>query len=54
MTVRIDNQQKTMFDQKATQAIQNIRNDAQNRPELTLEEINTEINSAREERQKTL
>ena len=93
MTVRIDNQQKAMFDQlceqfgmsantainifvrqvirnrcipfviaapeqeddlraKAIKAIQDIRKDAQNRPELTLEEINAEINAVREARQK--
>ena len=93
MTVRIDNQQKAMFDQlceqfgmsantainifvrqvirlrripftiaaseptdddirvKAIQAILNIREDARNKPELTLEEINAEINAVREARQ---
>lgn len=96
MTVRIDNQQKAMFDQlceqfgmsantainvfvrqvirlrripftiaaaepidddirtKAIKAIQDIREDAGNRPELTLEVINAEINAIRETRQKTL
>lgn len=95
MTVRIDNQQKAIFDQlceqfgmsantainifvrqvircrripfmiaapekeeedlraKAIKAFQRIREDAQNRPELTLEEINAEINAVREARQKT-
>lgn len=91
MTVRIDNQQKAMFDQlceqfgmsantainifvrqvircripfmiaapeqeddlraRAIQAINEIREDAKNRPELTLEEINAEINAVREARQ---
>ncbi len=37
---------------KAMQAIKEIREDAQNRPELTLEEINAEINAVREARQK--
>lgn len=91
MTVRLDNQQKVMFDQlceqfgmsantainifvrqvircrripfviaapekeddlraKAIKAIQEIREDAKNRPELTLEEINAEINAVREAR----
>lgn len=91
MTVRIDNQQKVMFDQlceqfgmsantainifvrqvvrcrripftiaapeqeddlrsKAIQAIKDIREDAKSRPELTLEEINAEINAVREGR----
>lgn len=95
MTVRIDNQQKAMFDQlceqfgmsantainifvrqvircrripfmiaapeqeedlraKAIKAIKEIREDAQNRPELTLEEINAEINAVREARRKTV
>ena len=96
MTVRMDNQQKAMFDQlceqfgmsantainifvrqvirlrripftiaapepmdddirtKAIQAIQDIRDDAKSRPELTLEEINAEINAVRGARQKTL
>lgn len=95
MTVRIDNQQKAMFDQlceqfgmsantainifvrqvirsrsipfmivapeqeddlraKAIKAIQEIRENAKNRPELTLEEINAEINAVREARQKNV
>ena len=93
MTVRIDNQQKAMFDSlceqigmsantainifvrqvirlrripfiisaaesdediraKAIQTIKEIREDAQNRPELTLDEINAEINAVREARRK--
>ena len=89
MTVRIDSQQKAMFDSlceqfgmsantainifvrqvirprripfiisatetdedlraKAIQTIREIREDAKNRPELTLEEINAEINAVRE------
>ena len=89
MTVRIDSQQKAMFDSlceqfgmsantainifvrqvirlrritfiisatetdedlraKAIQTIKEIREDAKNRPELTLEEINAEINAVRE------
>lgn len=92
MTVRIDNQQKAMFDQlceqfgmsantainifvrqvvrcrripfmiaapeqeddlriQAIQAIKDIREDAKNRPELTLEEINAEIKAVREGKQ---
>ena len=35
---------------KAIQTIKEIREDAQNRPELTLDEINEEINAVREER----
>ena len=35
---------------KAIQTIKEIREDAQNRPELTLDEINAEINAVREER----
>ena len=91
MTVRIDSQQKAMFDSlceqfgmsantainifvrqvirlrripfiisatetdedlraKAIQTIREIREDAKNRPELTLEEINAEINSVRKAR----
>ncbi len=92
MTVRMDNQQKVMFDKlceqfgmsantainifvravirnrsipftisaepedgvraKAIQAIRSIREDAQNRPEMTLDEINAEINAVREAKQK--
>ena len=89
MTVRIDSQQKAMFDSlceqfgmsantainifvrqvirlrlipfiisateidediraKAIQTIRETREDAKNRPELTLEEINAEINAVRE------
>ena len=89
MTVRIDSQQKAMFDSlceqfgmsantainifvrqvirlrsipfiisateadediraKAIKTIREIREDAKNRPELTLEEINAEINAVRE------
>ena len=95
MTVRIDNQQKAMFDSlceqfgmsantainifvrqvirlrripliisaaesdediraKAIQKIKEIREDAQNRPELTLDEINAEINAVREARRQTV
>ena len=91
MTVRIDSQQKAMFDSlceqfgmsantainifvrqvirlrripfiisatetdedlraKAIQTIREIREDAKNRPELTLEEINAEINAVRKAR----
>ena len=35
---------------KAIQTIKEIREDAQNRPELTLDELNAEINAVREER----
>ena len=89
MTIRIDSQQKAIFDNlceqfgmsantaikifvrqvirlrripfmisatetdedlraKAIQTIKEIREDAKNRPELTLEEINAEINAVRE------
>ena len=41
MTVRLDSG-------KATKAFQDIRREAQKRPELTLEEINAEINAVRE------
>ena len=34
--------------EKAIKAIREIRRDAQNRPELSLEEINAEINAVRE------
>ena len=95
MTVRIDSQQKAMFDSlceqigmsantaininvrqvirlrripfiisatetdedlraKAIQTIREIREDAKNRPELTLEEINAEINAVREARRQTV
>ena len=58
MTVRIDSQQKAMFDEdlraKAIQTIREIREDAKNRPELTLEEINAEINAVREARRQTV
>ena len=95
MTVRIDNQQKAMFDSlceqfgmsantainifvrqvirlrripfiisaaesdediraKAIQTIKEIREDAQNRPELTRDEINSEINAVREARRQTV
>ena len=36
--------------EKAIKAIRDIRREAQSRPEMTLEEINAEINAAREER----
>ena len=95
MTVRIDSQQKAMFDSlceqfgmsantainifvrqvirlrsipfiisatetdediqaKAIKTIREIREDAKNRPELTLEEINAEINAVREARRQTV
>ena len=95
MTVRIDSQQKAMFDSlceqfgmsantainifvrqvirlrripftiaatetdediraKAIQTIREIREDAKNSPEMTLEEINSEINAVREARNKSL
>ena len=95
MTVRIDSQQKAMFDSlceqfgmsantainifvrqvirlrrirfiisatetdedlraKAIQTISEIREDAKNRPELTLEEINAEINAVRKARRQTV
>ena len=40
--------------EKAIKAIQDIRREAQKRPELTLEEINAEINSVREARAKSV
>ena len=39
---------------KAIQTIKEIREDAQNRPELTLYEINAEINAVREARRQTV
>ena len=39
---------------KAIQTIKEIREDAQNRPELTLDEINAEINAVREARRQTV
>ena len=95
MTIRIDSQQKAMFDNlceqfgmsantainifvrqvirlrsipfiisatatdedirtKAIQTIKEIREDAKNRPELTLDEINAEINAVREARRQTI
>ena len=95
MTIRIDSQQKAIFDNlceqfgmsantainifvrqvirlrripfiisaaesdediraKAIQTIKEIREDAQNRPELTLDEINAEINAVREARRQTV
>ena len=39
---------------KAIQTIKEIREDAQNRPELTLDEINAEINAVREVRRQTV
>ena len=56
MTVRIDSQQKADEDlrAKAIQTIREIREDAKNRPELTLEEINAEINAVRKARRQTV
>ena len=95
MTIRIDSQQKAIFDNlceqfgmsantainifvrqvirlrripfiiaatetdedirtKAIQTIKEIREDAKNRPELTLDEINAEINAVREARRQTI
>ena len=39
---------------KAIQTIKEIREDAQNRPELTLDEINAEINAVMESRRQTV
>ena len=39
---------------KAIQTIKDISEDAQNRPELTLDEINAEINAVREARRQTV
>ena len=39
---------------KAIQTIKEIREDAQNRPELTLDEINAEINAVRDARRQTV
>ena len=39
---------------KAIQTIKEIREDAQNRPELTLDEINAEFNAVREARRQTV
>lgn len=39
---------------KAIQAIREIREDAKNRPEMTLDEINAEINAVREARRQSL
>ena len=39
---------------QAIQTIKEIREDAQNRPELTLDEINAEINAVREARRQTV
>ena len=39
---------------KAIQTIKEIREDAQYRPELTLDEINAEINAVREARRQTV
>ena len=39
---------------KAIQTIKEIREDTQNRPELTLDEINAEINAVREARRQTV
>ncbi|WP_256387407.1 type II toxin-antitoxin system RelB/DinJ family antitoxin [Prevotella sp. P5-92] len=39
---------------KAIQTIREIREDAKNRPELTLDEINAEINAVREARKQSL
>ena len=39
---------------KAIQTIKEIREDAQNRPELTLDEITAEINAVREARRQTV
>ena len=39
---------------KAIQTIKEIREDAQSRPELTLDEINAEINAVREARRQTV
>ena len=95
MTIRIDSQQKAMFDSlceqlgmsantainifvrqvirlrrirfiiaatetdedlraKAIQTIREIREDAKNRPEMTLDENNAEINAVREARRQTV
>ena len=61
MTVRIDNPfiiSATESDEdiraKAIQTIREIREDTQNRPELTLDEINAEINAVREARRQTV
>ena len=50
MTVRSDEDIRA----KAIQTIREIREDAQNRPELTLDEINAEINAVREARRQTV
>lgn len=39
---------------KAIKTIREIREDAKNRPEMTLEEINAEINAVREARRQTV
>ena len=45
-TITADNDESIR--EKAIKAIRDIRKDAQNRPELSLEEINAEINAVRE------
>ena len=40
--------------EKAIQAIRDIRREAQSRPEISLEEINAEINAVREARRNSL
>lgn len=40
--------------EKAIKAIRDIRKDAQNRPELSLEEINAEINAVKEAKRDSL
>ena len=45
-TIAADNDESIR--EKAIKAIRDIRKDAQNRPELSLEEINAEINAVRE------
>ena len=45
-TIAADNDESIR--EKAIKAIRDIRRDAQNRPELSLEEINAEINAVRE------
>ena len=45
-TIAADNDESIR--EKAIKAIRDIRRDAQSRPELSLEEINAEINAVRE------
>ena len=45
-TIAADNDESIR--EKVIKAIRDIRRDAQSRPELTLEEINAEINAVRE------